>query len=442
MTEATDLNLADEKLGAAAKTPPSAAWRTSFVLLGLLLFALADFSLRLVYHPDQLSSPYRSWIYAAVADYPVSGPKPDIVILGSSLMVAAVNDGDATTLGQNIDATTHHRSITLERALACGEPTATKKKQNKAAPPVRTQSFAIGGQMASDAYAILRALFGQESSQESSLNDYKASIKKRFVKPKLIVWGIAPRDFLDATFLDPYSSTTVTYLDKISSNHDALGTRKPYFWHEIEHFCDLICYSYDQREHLLVVQKDLIYRLLADMGLVSRADLGTVKTPQELLRIARRELPEDNGINQWVVKPQTSPITQFEDNSKEYTARYKPYKEKLFNSQLDYLQKFLLLAKGLGIKVVLVNMPLTPDNMALIPEGRYGEYLSKVQALSSQSQARFIDLNRDRIFTRQYFNDPVHLNGYGSQRFFTMVGKMIGSCDNLGNNNGNSSQAH
>jgi hypothetical protein len=428
MTEVTDLNLPDEKLGAAAKKPPSAVWWTSFVLLGLLLFALADFSLRLFYHPDQLASPYRSWIYAAVADYPSSGPKPDIVILGSSLMVAAVNDGDATTLGQNIDGTTHHRSVTLERAL-----------NNSAGKPVLTQSFAIGGQMASDAYAILRALFGQDAS----LNNSNAEIQKRFVKPKLIVWGIAPRDFLDATFLDPYSSTTVTYLDRVSSNHDALGTRKPYFWREVEHFFDLICYSYDQRERLLVVQKDLMYGLLADLGLVSRSDLGMVKTPQELLRIARRELPEDNGINQWMVKPQTSPITQFEDNSKEYTARYQPYKEKLFNSQLDYLQKFLLLAKGLGIKVVLVNMPLTPENMALIPQGRYQDYLARVQGLSNQSQARFIDLNKDGIFTRQYFNDPVHLNGYGSQRFFTMVGKMIGSCDNLGNNNGNnSSQAH
>jgi hypothetical protein len=57
-------------------------WWTSFVLLGAVLFSLTDFGLRLFYHPDLLETPYRSWIYTAVADYPNEDPKPKIVILG------------------------------------------------------------------------------------------------------------------------------------------------------------------------------------------------------------------------------------------------------------------------------------------------------------------------------------------------------------------------
>jgi hypothetical protein len=168
-----------------------------------------------------------------------------------------------------------------------------------------------------------------------------------------------------------------------------------------------------------------MYSILGSLSLVRPADIGTVKTPQELLRIARRDLPEDNGLRQWMVKPQTQPISQFEDNSKEYTARYNPFKAKLFDMQLGYLDKFLALAKQLGIKVLLVNMPLTQDNLSLIPAGKYQLYLDSVRKAATANGAAFIDYNDGQTFTHEYFNDMVHLNGYGSRRFFQMVGGEI-----------------
>jgi len=403
----TDLSL-QEKTRAQSPAISSGKWWTSFVLLGVVLFALSDLSLRSLFQPEPTDTAYRSWIASAVADYPKSGKKPQIVILGSSLVVATVNDGDATTLGEAIDGTLHHRSITLEKAIA----QATDRPVDRA--PL-SQSFAIGGQMASDAYAILRTLFNSD-------ND---NLKNRFVSPKIIVWGIAPRDFMDATFTDPDTSSTVMYLDNLTANHDALGTRKPYIWRQMEYLADALFYAYGERDHFVVLQKQVVYGVLARLGLVKAEEIGTVKTPQELLRIARRELPEDNGLHQWMVKPQQQAISQFEDNSKEYSARYNPYKEKLFMMQLSYLHKFLVLSKLLGIKVVLVNMPLTQENLNLIPAGRYKMYLDAVKNLAVQNQATVLDYNDGKLFGHEFFNDPVHLNGYGSQRFFQMVGKEI-----------------
>jgi len=408
-----------EKTQQQAATISTGQWWTSFVLLGALLFVLTDFSLRLFFHPDPIETPYRSWIYSAVADYPATGPKPKIVILGSSLMVAAVNDGDAATLGEEIDGTTHHRSITLERALTGqlkdGGTTDTKAEVPKEAKAPLSQSFAIGGQMASDAYAILRTLFNSKDD----------SIKERFTPPQVIVWGIAPRDLMDATFTDPDISTTVMYLDNLNADHDALGTRKPYIWRQMEYLADACFSPYGQRQHFVVLQKQATIGLLCALHMMTPAEFGTVKTPQELLLIARRELPEDNGMHQWMVKPQRQPITKFEDNSKEYTSRYNPFKEKLFDLQAKYLDQFLILSHLLGIKVVLVNMPLTADNMALIPAGKYQLYLKTVQELVTRSQATFVDFNDGKQFTHEFFNDPVHLNGYGSQRFFEKVGKIV-----------------
>jgi len=396
----------EEKLVNNSADTSAEQWWTSFVLGGIILFAMFDFGLRLFYHPNIFESPYRSWIATSVIDYPKGMPKPQIVIFGSSLVVATVNDGDAATLGEEVDGTTHHRSFTLERALA-------DAKNPSAAP--RTHSFAIGGQMASDSYAILRTLYNGED----------AIVKNRFLPPQTIVWGIAPRDFLDATFTDPYSSTTVAYLDKIKYNHDSLGSRGFSFWRKMEELIDRTSCAYNQRDHFVALQKQTMFGLLGALGIIDAGEIGTVKTPQALLSIARRELPEDNGLRQWMVKPQTQATTQFEDNSKEYTARYNPFKQKLFDTQLSYFEKFLKLANQRHIKVLLVNMPLTEDNLKLIPEGKYQTYLEAVKAAAAANNAAFVDYNDGKTFTREFFNDPVHLNGYGSQRFFRLVADEI-----------------
>jgi hypothetical protein len=409
----TDLSLQEKTIEENEGTSRE-KWWLSVALIGMALFFLFDQSLGLFFHPDVFETPYRSWIYSALADYPKTGIRPQIIIFGSSLMVAAVNDGDATTLGEEIDGTNHHRSVTLENALAQQANHSLDASQESA--PL-THSFAIGGQMASDAYAILRTLFN---------NKKNLPVTKRFYRPQIIVWGIAPRDLMDATFSDPDISSTVMYLDTLTHNHDALGTRKPYIWRQMEYLADSCFHSYGQRQHFVLVQKQVMYWLLGVLHLVDAGEAGTVKTPQELLLIARRELPEDNGVHQWMVKPQREAITKFEDNSKEYTSRYNPFKEKLFNLQADYLDKFLALAKALNIKVALINMPLTPDNMALIPAGKYQLYLKTVQDLAGKNQAQFVDFNDGKTFTHEFFNDPVHLNGYGSQRFFRMVGEAIG----------------
>ena len=401
----------EEKLLDESADTSAEQWWTSFVLGGILLFALFDLSLRLLYHPNMFESPYRSWIATAVIDYPMGLPKPKVVIFGSSLVVATVNDGDAATLGEEIDGTTHHRSITLERALAADAKSPDTRQL--------THSFAIGGQMASDAYAILRTLY----------NGQDAIVKNRFLPPQTIVWGIAPRDFLDATFTDPYSSTTVAYLDKLKYNHDSLGTRGFSFWRKMEETADRMSCTYEQRDHFVVLQKQAMFGILGALGIINSKDLGTVKTPQELLHIARRELPEDNGVRQWMVKPQTEATTQFEDNSKEYTARYNPFKQKLFDSQLSYFEKFLELANERHIRVLLVNMPLTQDNLKLIPAGKYQTYLDAVKKAAAAHDAAFVDYNDGKTFSREFFNDPVHLNGYGSQRFFRLVADELKKAD-------------
>ena len=109
------------------------------------------------------------------------------------------------------------------------------------------------------------------------------------------------------------------------------------------------------------------------------------------------------------------------DNSEEYRTRYNPFKLKTFIEQASYLEKFLSLNRELGTKVVLVNMPLTPDNMHLMPAGLYNSYLAKIRSLANKYQAEVLDFNSGTFFSRKEFCDTAHLNGLGGEKLAQLV---------------------
>src|ERR1700733_4775260 len=76
----------------------------------LLTFAGLDVANKFFVPVDRYASPGRSWIWWAVHDFRTRHDKPDTILLGSSLMMAVQNDGDATFLNNTLDALLHWRS--------------------------------------------------------------------------------------------------------------------------------------------------------------------------------------------------------------------------------------------------------------------------------------------------------------------------------------------
>lgn len=308
-------------------------------------------------------------------------------------MLAALNDGDSTYLQKPFDAVTHHRAYYLENLL--------EKKLGK---PVQTNSLAIGGQMASDVYALATTLF------------------TRNPKPKTIVWGIAPRDFLDSTFTNVDSSETIRYMNKVAQTTDVLQTKRRILWDRMQNAADSSFYIYGKRGDIIASTlppaKAAIHQLRPD------TDLETVRTPQKLLEYAMKNLPEDNGVDQWRVRPY-SPAKTFSDNTAEYVMRYQPYKPRVLEQQLGYFEKFLQFAKSENIPVTLLNMPLTQGNLKLLPSGAYDNYLSKVKSIATKYGATLIDYNDQKTFKPAEFADTVHLNGLGGEHFFELVAQQL-----------------
>jgi hypothetical protein len=70
----------------------------------------------------------------------------------------------------------------------------------------------------------------------------------------------------------------------------------------------------------------------------------------------------------------------WQDNSREYKKRFKSANQSMFKIQTEYFRRMISQLKSEGVEVLLVNMPLTPANMALMPHGSYDKYLSFIEA--------------------------------------------------------------
>ncbi|CAN5215753.1 hypothetical protein BH10CYA1_BH10CYA1_43990 [soil metagenome] len=364
----------------------------SYALIAVAALVLLDVGARLSYplwNIDRFDSPNKSWIWWAVSDFHKQSPTPDVVLLGSSLMLEAINSGDATYLHKPQNVSLHHTSSCLQDDLAA-----------KLGYKPRTFSFAIAGQMASDAYAISSTLLNGKS------------------KPTTIVYGIAPRDFMDNTLTNVTTTETFRYLSRVGDLSKTIAAARPSFFEVLDHWFENVSFIYKHRVDLACIQQ---YAAKSVLNSIGYHNLDTYRVPFELRRIALREMVEDMASNETMVCPYGNPPVPYLDNLAEYRQRYAHMNAKMFKSQLGYLEQLLQYGKEQNINVVLVNMPLTADNVATMPPGFYQNYLSQIVGMAGKYNSKLIDMNIPGMFNRGYFADSAHLNGLGGMRFFELL---------------------
>jgi len=381
-----------------AKEGRAKAFLSSYVLLGLFMLLIVDVCFRVAdstFHlTDPLESPNRSLIWWTVNGFAKEKSAPDIALLGSSLMMTAHHAGDATKLNEVQNEVSHFHSSCLQDFIA-----------QKTGQKPTTFSFAIAGQMASDSYLIARSLL--------------AGIKQ----PKVIIYGIAPRDLIDHTLPSVSSTETFKYLSRIDDLSDVALSARNSFNEMFQFGLEKALYTLSRRPNLLAWQHKLAYTL-APYG-QDAITANELKTPFVLRQIAYRELPDDSGSNELRVGPYGAEYEPFRDNTAEYRQRYASIKQKTYASQLGYLEKLMKLTKERGIQLIVVNMPLTPGNVSLMPPGFYDQFKNKVSAMSAANGAEFLDMNKPNVFEQKHFADTVHLNGLGGVQFFKLLSEEL-----------------
>lgn len=370
---------------------------SSYVVWALVAFISLDVLARVVLpdHGEQrLVAPNRSWVWWAVRDYQKLSQAPDIVLMGSSLMMTALYGADATYFQKPRNVALHHRSDLLEKLL-----------EEKTGEKVNTAAFAIGGQMASDAYALSSTLFSGPK------------------KPGVIIYGIAPRDFMDNTLASPASTETFKYMERVGDLSGARYDSRSSIWEWADFAVNSASAICNHRPEILFAYNEWWKSCLKRSALFN--DLEAVHTPFALRKIALLELPEDQGPNDLEIVPYDVSSSQYIDNSQEYRMRYASFRKKNFDQQMRFLERMLDHCRKEQIKVILVNMPLTVENLGLMPSGLYDAYLDHVRHLATKYGASVLNMNKPSVFPKTYFADSVHMNGRGGVKFFQELANAI-----------------
>jgi hypothetical protein len=318
---------------------------------------------------------------------------PDVVLLGSSLMMIPVSLLDADYLNKDLDAVYHDHSVYLENALSC----------STSAPSCF--NFAIPGGMISDDYMISRALLHDKH------------------RPKVIVLGLTLRDFIESHVTCAAVTPSFKYFKHFFDIDDIAELSMPEFWQRLDYWQSKLVFMVGER-------LDLQLAFAQKVQLICETLLGAAATakspaiePTTLSANIAHNLKTEAEPGDFMLR--ANQIYPYEDNSNEYKKRFSNPSQKLFNAEASFLHKFLEEAREQNVKVLLVNMPLTRSNMALMPPGLYSKYCAIAQSEAKQQNADFLDLNTGTRFGVTDFRDTAHMNSSGGRKLLDAVAASI-----------------
>jgi hypothetical protein len=244
--------------------------------------------------------------------------------------------------------------------------------------------------------------------------------------PELIVLGIAPRDFLDNLRQDPEKTPTYSILADLTCIKDLLDQKRSK--EAISNFAfGYICDVYKNRADYKTFLAGLASRVSGHPVDLYTATHDVSKPENET---AGLDLIAEPKVDAGVLD-NSKPVYEARKNNlfdlKEYRRIYLPINNQVFKLQMGYLDKFLALAQTHDIPVVLVEMPVTRENLALLTDDIKTRYAEKVRTLATKYDAKVVTPGERLSFEITDFEDSVHLNAQGGIRVFADVAKEIGN---------------
>jgi hypothetical protein len=366
-------------------SPSRKAWALRSAVFALGIFALLNVVLwKTVGEDKPKGSAHDSvqdlWNGGGSIDLTVNGFKnlpqrPTVVLLGSSLVMHPFWAMDVELDSKLEDIFHHHVSTTLVNTLAA-----------HGHPNQHVYSLAVFGEMASDAYIFVNELL------------------KGNKKPDVLVFCIAPRDFGDSFLTAPFATFTFRKLVGLSNFAPYADAYLPGWQDKADFVATHVCYFYGKRwrlQHEINKGFDRLLRLAGIDTSGSSLDQSSFKT---------KDQPGFQMIG--MTKD------RWNNSEKEYRQRYRGMGDKDFAVQMGFLKKLLEQCRSRGIKVVLVNMPLTDINRNLLPPNFYDDvFRPRIKELAEQSEnAQFIDLGESKDFVYGDYWDTSHLNNIGGHK--------------------------
>lgn len=336
--------------------------------------------------------PYPTWTSWAIHEFQEKKENPEVVFLGSSLLLVPLDGVDADYTKKQIDGAKHHKSIFFE-----------SKFKQYSGTDVTSYNFALPGEMPSDAYLLTKFLLKNEK------------------RPDVIVYGVGPRDFMDNLLPSPKATDPFRYLSRLGDYSERIDLIAPKWEERLGWEIGRMFYPVGASENITTSLSRQFNQFLA-------TTFPSVK--QSDINKRRKLLPEYHPFeilpNECFFNPMDDKTRPgFVDNIDEYRKRYKTLKRDTFLSQMQFLTDILDIAQERGTHVVLVAMPITDINRQLISDQAWNEYKTRLETLAHEKGATYFDMYATKQFPLKDFGDTVHLHSGGGARFLDMLAKKL-----------------
>ncbi|HEY9778049.1 MAG TPA: SGNH/GDSL hydrolase family protein [Planktothrix sp.] len=368
----------------------------SAALVALLLYVVVNAGLAVsrTRFGEPFASPYHGWSYWSVQAMHNADPaRVNVVMLGSSLVVSAVSECEALFKNQALDLCFYRRSEYFDRQM--------QRFLNK---PYETLNLATPGQIPSDAYLVLKTALANG------------------INPGLVIYGIAPRDFIDHTLNNAGDTEPFHYLSRLvpvdECTDEIYSTPLSQFDLKLRQTVKLYGDSPDIISALQPFMRDFVHS--ADGDLFHRLN------DQTFMQVPLAHFDKDSqNPNVFpgtaIAEVPSSTSRPFLDNTEDYKCRYKQPNDGNYQAQVRFLDKLIALCQANDVNIVIVNMPITKGNVQLLEPAWRERYFADVQRIVKLHNVPFLDQCQFEAYAPDDFCDTVHLNGFGGRKFLDLL---------------------
>ena len=179
-------------------------------------------------------------------------------------------------------------------------------------------------------------------------------------KPSIVIFCAAPRDFMDNIVGEhnyhSFAATQFQWLEELSTTPSQTALDK----------------AFGRIWHLYEIRHD--YQYILQLAAASVRQNSSDKNRFKELFVAHKV---DEPIQE----------TRMKHHTDDYIARYQPFNKKLLNTELDHLHNLAELCQEHDTTLYVVNMPITQDNMALMPKDFYAQCLNGIRSVCEKNDA-------------------------------------------------------
>ncbi|MEZ4489176.1 MAG: DUF1574 family protein [Cyanobacteriota/Melainabacteria group bacterium] len=331
---------------------------------------------------------------------------PDILVMGSSLPMKAISACDHE-YAHSVDNNTIEdvRRYTEARYLRDNLRSLLQEKgQDKRINDLEVYNLTIAGSMASDTKLLL----------SKALREHK--------RPRMVIYGVAPRTFMDNTVSKDEKTAVWQILSK---------------WRNLGDFVDSRLSSAERRD-LMIANFWNFYRDRMDYqtfilgyacNKLDRSPTIYAAKQRAAAEAAGKDAAESTSASAATPVTKTANSTKSASASEQhqnpevlqkdlalYDVRYNPPDFKQFDAQKSHLKEILSICKNKGIKLLVVAMPITEQNRALLDRTLYQRYLEEIPALTLSQGGSFLNLDDGNTNSIADFEDSVHTNSRGGKK--------------------------